>query len=253
MFSKKLILLFLFLFSLSASVLAKTYPDSIKEIPVILNVGTDTKVSFPDGESLVLGIRKSSQAFLSHELVDNIIYLKAKQDFSEKRHRLLLKSKKTSKTYILIASFGSEADQEIKVVKTTRKSSSAIKNKRLEAYELVRHASQALYSPDYAIEKPNILKHVTVDKSLDLDHIYRGSSIAIRPQATFKYNEFFVYAFNVKNKRNSIQKLRKENLFGRVDAIGAAFQHAYVGVGDDKYSTLYIVSYHANLLSMLVG
>ncbi|MAD89073.1 MAG: hypothetical protein CMK64_05170 [Pseudoalteromonas sp.] len=250
---KKLTLLFLLFLSFSSGVLSKTYPDTIKEIHVKLNVNTDTKVTFPEGEGLVLGIRKSAQVYLSHELVDNILYLKAKQDFLEKRHRLLLKSKKTNKTYILIASFSKEADQAINIVKVARKSNGVVNKKKLEAFELVRHASQVLYSPDYAIEKPNILKLVSVDKSLKLDHIYRGSSIQIRPQATFKYNDLFVYAFNVANKRNSIQELRKENLFGRVNAIGAAFQHNYVGVGDDKYSTLYIVSYHSNLLAMLAG
>lgn len=244
-------LLFICLCFFSFCLNAKTVRDDVSE--VLFGVSTtETKITFP--EKVVIGVRKSFQKDFSTELIDNIVYIKAKRTLDEsKSYRFIAKTKTGDKSYILVVRFSSKPDDEVTIVKTAQKQntrSKSLKNE-LAPHELVRHASQLLYSPDYAVEKPGLLRPITVDRDLNVDHIYRGSSLQIRPVAGFKYKDLYVFAFEVINKRTSVQKLETSNLFGRIDAIGATFQHVFVGQGSDKYTTLYIVSPHSNVLDIV--
>ncbi len=245
----KFILVFLSLFCFCIN--AKTVRDDVSEIT--LNVSTtETKITFP--EKVVIGVRKSFQKDFNTELIDNIVYIKAKRPLDESTsYRFIAKTKTGDKSYILVVRYSSKPDDDVVIVKTAQKTSSRTKSfkNQLAPHELVRHAAQLLYSPDYAVEKPGLLRPISVNRDLNVDHIYRGSSLQIRPVAGFKYQDLYVYAFEVINKRTSVQKLATSNLFGRIDAVGATFQHVYVGQGDDKYTTLYIVSPHSNILDIV--
>lgn len=226
---------------------AKTVRDDVSE--VLIKVSTkETKITFPD--KVIIGVRKSFQKDFHTDLIDNIVYIKAKRVLNENdNYRFIAKNKSGDKNFIIVVKYSDKPDEVLTIVKAPKKSTSrkARSKDELAPHELVRHVSQALYSPDYAIEKPGMLTPVSVAKDLSLDHIYRGSALSITPIAGYKYQNLYVFALEVVNKRSSIQELENSNLFGRIDAIGVAFQHRFVGAGNNKVSTLYIITSHSNI------
>lgn len=247
-----LVIMFLF-FSMFAH--SKVIRGDVKEINVRVSMA-DTKITFP--EPVLLGVRESYKKDFQFEVIDDIVYVKARKPLDpQKRYRVIAKtkSKNNQKSYIIIVSYSDKSDDEITVLKQAKKTSSKFSQsqKQIEPHELFRHASQALYSPEYLIEQPSLLTALSIDKNLILDSIYRGSSLRIRPLAGFKYKDLYVYALSVKNKRVSTQELLHENLYGRIDAVGVGFQHRFVGLGSDDNSTLFIVSYQSSLIDVTGG
>lgn len=235
-----LFILFLFISFFSES---RSIRDDVKEIKVSVST-EETKITLP--YKVMAGPRKSFRKDYRIEVIDNIVYLQAKRELSEKKHRVILrttKGQKVEKTFILVVSFSKSGDKEVNVVKaSSQPSRNRYSAPLIEAHELVRHAAQRLYSPEYAVEKPNLLSKLSVDKNLVLDSIYRGSSLKIRPIVTFVHKNTYVHALEVVNKHNYVQELDVSALYGRVDAIGASFQHRFVGTNNSSISTLYIVS-----------
>lgn len=233
---------------------AKVIRGDAKEIILRISLN-DTKITFP--EPVLLRIRESYKKDFHFEVIDDIVYIKARKPLNkDKRYRLIAKtrSKKNQRSYILIISYDEKSEPEVTIIKEAKSTNNTIKSKNyIEPHELFRHASQALYSPSYLVEKPNLLKAVSVDKKLKLDSIYRGSSLKIRPITAWKYRDLYVYALSVENRRNTTQELMHENLYGRIDAVGVGFQHRFVGLNDDALSTLFIVSYHSNLTDLIGG
>lgn len=221
-------------------------------IEIVVNVpvlaGSEKKVLFE--EPVALGVTASFKDAFRIQSFGNSVYFQAKKA-TEKSFRIMAKGQHTQRTYILNIAVSAKASPEtINVLwesasdSELRQKQSKLQSSKITAVELVRFVSQSLFAPKFAIEPLPGARLVPLGLPENMDFIYEGSPLSIKPLLAYKAGQWTVTAFEAVNKsRTDVVEIDVMKIYSRVNAYGALAQHEYVGTSmDDNKTVIYVVT-----------
>jgi integrating conjugative element protein (TIGR03749 family) len=215
-------------------------------VPFIPNV--DKTVYFE--EPVAVGVTPSFKEAVRVQVIGQNVYFTARSPI-ERTFRISAKGQRTQKTYILTVKITkSQTDAEaLRIVSSEPRRTSDVliggKTNEVTPVELLRFVSQSLFAPKYAIEPLKGVRAVPLSLPDNLDWLYEGNSLSIKPLIAFKAGRWTVTALSAVNKSEirGVSVLNMMNIYSRVEAYGAVAQHKSLGVTPDDNSTvIYVVT-----------
>lgn len=213
--------------------------------PIRLNLSLNQErlVRFPQPVQIVESEAGNKISVLK---VQDSIYLKAKESFSNQRMLLQLMPQGEVIILSLTADAKINATDSVEVllekVDDAQSTNQDTKNTLdLNAITLTRFAIQSLYAPDRLLVVPEDVSRTPMQTHRDI-HLMYGASISARPLASWHGGDFYVTAIELKNQLKKEVILDPRHLIGNWQTAAFYPTNTLERRGDEDTSTLFLVS-----------